>query len=196
MHCWRNVMAHKPWITAEFVTVCCSMSVVSKTVMSWFSHTYECRLCMDLPYSGKLSREKTFANFAFLWLYAKVFSAKFGVWRHLALQKWAIHKSFLRENRIFTNSRKFSPSKVFCYTVPEVNSTTMRDLHCLWAACSCLSWSAVAVRALTSAVFVPWVSFTPTLYSGNSPSRARQWTVHIARTKLHSVFMKYLNAFI
>ena len=113
MHCWRNVMAHKPWITAEFVTVCCSMSMVSKTVMSWFSHTYECRLCMDLPYSGKLSREKTFANFAFLWLYAKVFSAKFGVWRHLALQKWAIHKSFLRENRIFTNSRKFSPSKVY-----------------------------------------------------------------------------------
>ena len=22
MHCWFNVMAHKPWITAEFVTVC------------------------------------------------------------------------------------------------------------------------------------------------------------------------------
>ena len=29
MHCWRNVMAHKPWITAEFVTICCSMSVIS-----------------------------------------------------------------------------------------------------------------------------------------------------------------------
>ena len=87
----------------------------------------------------------------------------------------------------------FLPQK---FTVPEANSTTMRDLHCLWAACSCLSWSAVAVRALTSAVFVPWVSFTPTLFSGSSPSRARQWTVHIARTKLHSVFMKYLNAFI
>ena len=25
MHCWLNVMAHKPWITAEFVTVCCSV---------------------------------------------------------------------------------------------------------------------------------------------------------------------------
>ena len=31
----------------------------------------------DIPYSGKLS--KTFANFAVLWLYAKVFYAKFGV---------------------------------------------------------------------------------------------------------------------
>ena len=31
-----------------------------------------------LPYSGKLSREKTFVNFAVLWLFAKVFSAKFG----------------------------------------------------------------------------------------------------------------------
>ena len=36
-----------------------------------------------VPYSGKLSREKTFANFAALWLYAKVFSTKFGVWHPL-----------------------------------------------------------------------------------------------------------------
>ena len=31
-----------------------------------------------IPYSGKLSREKTFVNFAILWLFVKVFSAKFG----------------------------------------------------------------------------------------------------------------------
>ena len=24
LHCWFNVIEHKPWITAEFVTVCCS----------------------------------------------------------------------------------------------------------------------------------------------------------------------------
>jgi len=29
-------------------------------------------------YSGKLSREKTFMNFTVLWLFAKVFSTKFG----------------------------------------------------------------------------------------------------------------------
>ena len=33
------------------------------------------------------SREKTFANFAVLWLYTKVFSVKFGAWRPLAQQK-------------------------------------------------------------------------------------------------------------
>ena len=33
---------------------------------------------MVISYSGKLLREKTFANFAVLWLVAKVFSAKFG----------------------------------------------------------------------------------------------------------------------
>ena len=33
---------------------------------------------MLLPYSGILSREKTFVNFVVLWLFAKVFSAKFG----------------------------------------------------------------------------------------------------------------------
>ena len=52
-------------------------------------------------YSGKLSREKTFANFAVLWLFAKVFFAKFGGVAPLVLQKRAIHESFLRENRIF-----------------------------------------------------------------------------------------------
>ena len=60
----------------------------------------------QIPYSGKLSREITFANFTVLWLYAKVFSVKFGVWRPLALQKRAIRESFLCENRIFTNLRK------------------------------------------------------------------------------------------
>ena len=31
-----------------------------------------------VPYSGTLSREKTFADFAVLWLFAKILSAKFG----------------------------------------------------------------------------------------------------------------------
>ena len=113
MHCWFNVMAQKPWITAEFVTVCCSMSMVSNTLCShffgqwsycgythtltklhtevtrWISRAYECRLCMDSP---------------------------------------------------------------------EVNSTTVCDLYCLWAACNCLSWSAVAMRALTWVIFIPQAS--------------------------------------
>ena len=33
---------------------------------------------LKMPYSGKLSREKTFVNFEDLWLFAKVFSAIFG----------------------------------------------------------------------------------------------------------------------
>ena len=40
-------------------------------------------------------------NFVILWLYAKVFSAKFGAWCSLAQQKHAIRKSFLRKNHIF-----------------------------------------------------------------------------------------------
>ena len=48
----------------------------------------------SLSYSGKLSREKTLANLAVLWLFAKVFSAKYGGWCPLAQQKWAIHESF------------------------------------------------------------------------------------------------------
>ena len=70
-----------------------------------------------IPYSGKLSREKTFVNFSVLWLFAKVFSVKFGPWHSLAQHKQAICGSFLRENRFFTNLQKFSPLKVSCYTV-------------------------------------------------------------------------------
>ena len=76
-----------------------------------------------LLYSGKLSREKTFANFVVLWLYLKVFSAKFGAWCPLALQKRAIHEIFLRGNCIFTNSRKF-PS-IRYYNIHSTNSCTI-----------------------------------------------------------------------
>ena len=50
-------------------------------VCSWRWLTLQCRVCKlqyHIPYSGKLSREKTFANFVVLWLFAKVFSVKFG----------------------------------------------------------------------------------------------------------------------
>ena len=47
-----------------------------------------CTVCAHvIPHSRKLSREKTFANFAVLWLLAKVFSAKLGGVVPLALQK-------------------------------------------------------------------------------------------------------------
>ena len=74
IHCWLNVMAHKPWITEEFITVCCScrhehgkqyfvqeflrsMKLLRlhtrfkrhTEVMSWISRAYGCLLCMDLP---------------------------------------------------------------------------------------------------------------------------------------------------
>ena len=73
-----------------------------------------------IPYSEKLSREKTFANFAVLWLYAKVFSAKFGAWRPLARQKQAICESFSAKIVFFTNLQKFSPLKVYHHTITRV----------------------------------------------------------------------------
>ena len=68
-----------------------------------------------LPYSGFLSREKTFVNFAFLWRFAKVFSAKI----YFGLPQ--IRESFLRENLFSSNSQKFSPAKEIRYTVPKIN---------------------------------------------------------------------------
>ena len=70
---------------------------------------------VEVPYSGKLSREKTFADFAVLWLFAKVFSVKFG-----GMASFGAAKA--------NNPRKFSPwksyfhqsAKVFRYTVSMV----------------------------------------------------------------------------
>ena len=45
-----------------------------------------------------------------------------------------------------------------CMDLPEANSTTVRNLYCLWAACPCLSWSTVAMRALTWVIFIPQAS--------------------------------------
>ena len=61
-------------------------------------------------YSGKLSREKTFANFMVLWVSMKVFSAKFGVVWHSKNKQST--KIFSVKIVFFTNSQKFSPSKV------------------------------------------------------------------------------------
>ena len=51
------------------------------------------------------------------WLFAKVFSMKFGGMAPLALQKRPIHESFLHENSSFPQFTKFSKSKVFRYMV-------------------------------------------------------------------------------
>ena len=67
---------------------------------------------IHVPYSRKLSREKTFVV---LWLFANVVSTKFGAYHPLARQKQAICKSFLCKNRIF---HQFT--KVFCYMVYKV----------------------------------------------------------------------------
>ena len=50
-----------------------------------------------IPYSGKLSREKTFMNFVVLCLFTKVFSAKIDSHTHTNWWRQAIHESFLRE---------------------------------------------------------------------------------------------------
>ena len=62
-------------------------------------------------YSEKLSREKTFINFVVLWLFTKVFSAKFGGMASFGMAK----ASNLRKFSLIC--KRFSPSKVACYTV-------------------------------------------------------------------------------
>ena len=61
---------------------------------------------MNKAYSGKLLREKPFANFAVLWLSAKVFAAKVLGLGAFQCSKSEQSASFLRENRIFNQLAK------------------------------------------------------------------------------------------
>ena len=75
-----------------------------------YTHTmWETISCEGIPYSRKLLREKTFANFVVLWLYVKVFSMKFG----------GVASFVTAKIIFFTNSRKFFSSKVSRYVVKE-----------------------------------------------------------------------------
>ena len=82
------------------------MTIASNT---WLSHylveslnsvgTFQVLVHIVIPYGGKLLREKTFANFTVLWLFAKVSPQNFGgIWHAFAWQKGAIHESFLHKN--------------------------------------------------------------------------------------------------
>ena len=73
--------------------------------------------CNIVPYSRKLSREKAFANFKILWLFAKVFFVKF--WGMASFVSTSEQSAKFFPVKIFfsTNLRKFSPAKVSRYTV-------------------------------------------------------------------------------
>ena len=69
-------------------------------------------MCSNIPYSGKVSREKIFANFANYRQFAKIFSANvlFSVDKDRAIA--LIRENIIREMLYLAHSRKFSPTKI------------------------------------------------------------------------------------
>ena len=76
-----------------------------------------------VPYSGKLQKEKTFTNFELLWLFAKVFSTKFGDIASFGSTSEQSAKVF-SATLYSSNLQKFSPAKIFHYTVAQVATTS------------------------------------------------------------------------
>ena len=103
-----------------------------------------------LPYCGKLSREKTFTNFAVLCLFMDIFLQNLGVRCSLVRHKWVIRECFLHKIVFFTNSRKFSPSEVSrirylltFFLLPSMITAEVcivwkmaQDVEMLWKYCS------------------------------------------------------------
>ena len=95
-----------------------------------------------LPYSGKLSREKTFANFAVLWLFTKVFFTKFG-----GIASFGAAKA--------SNPRKFS-LKFSRYTVSDVMLAWILQIVVFYnceVGCHLLIYSGVSIKILEQAFF-------------------------------------------
>ena len=75
-----DILEAKPWSdvhleSAQNTPVDWNLCKVSSSEHKWLKNS---SLVHTILYSGKLSREKIFANFAVLWLLAKLFSLKFG----------------------------------------------------------------------------------------------------------------------
>ena len=73
----------------------------------------------SVPYSGKLSREKTFTNFEVLRLFVKFFSTKFGAVALFGSTSEQFVKVFSMKILFSTNSQKFFLVKVSRCTVLE-----------------------------------------------------------------------------
>ena len=82
-----------------------------------------------LMYSGKLSRGKTLAFFTISKPSVKVFSATFCSHTHIIIRTERSAKGFSAKFSFCTETRNFSPSKVFCYMVLSRNSNyfTQKD---------------------------------------------------------------------
>ena len=135
------------------VYVCYNMELVQNIwgnkSMLWYvsRHTYTCfsLFLAVVLYSGKLSREKTFVNFAVLWLFAKKRKKFWGcgiLWYSTSEQST---KVFSMKILCSTNSQKFSPFKNFQLYGMSVE----RSGGCLAPLTSFLSYSMVQRKMCT-----------------------------------------------
>ena len=88
-----------------------------------------CRLKYNIPYSGKLSTEKTFANLRFCGYLRKFSLQNLEVWHLWCCKSEQSVKVFFAKIIFFTNLRKFSPSKVSCYMVSFICAGMIHGLN-------------------------------------------------------------------
>ena len=97
----------------------------------WHHQIWDTHNSPDLLYSRKLSREKTSTNFTLLWLFVKVFSAKFGGVAPTGIAKVSncesfLHKSFLCEKLQFSPIHEsFLPQKFLTYGMSQLANIIM-----------------------------------------------------------------------
>ena len=141
------------------------MYLISNTVLLNYLH------CIYLPYSGKLSREKTFTNFAVLWLLAKVFfvnfwgMVSFGMAKVSNPRKFFLRKSYFHQFMKVLSLESFplygwgslAPHKCkntdclpSAYPQQRLSDAMLEVLHCVTS----LQWT--ATRLVSSGEAINW----------------------------------------
>ena len=131
IHVWGGAWEQTRFSISFFVLLDSTGRPVSK-LTAWVHACYTPTIInVATPYSRKLSREKTFANFTVLWLSAKVFSVKLGGVVSFGTASEQSAKVFSAKIVFFTNLWKFSPLKVSRYTVASLYDCTIHSyLRC------------------------------------------------------------------
>ena len=120
MYIYPSITWGVKWEIFVFKDVCKEACPKISVKSNHYRYTYS---YLYLPYSGNLSRVKTFVNFAVSGQFAKVLTEKIFIGYHgviingRVIVVFTICESFNRKNPTFSNLWKFSPAKDSRYTV-------------------------------------------------------------------------------
>ena len=152
-------------------------------------HIMSYKYHQHLPYSGKPSREKTFANFEVSGLSVKVFSMKIDGHTHSLLVASNNPRKFSPQISYFHQFAKvFSLESFPLYGIERIRETYMQDLH-LHCTCTCNITSSICSATWSTVLHIRCTDIQT--YTLDLQPRGRNWD-NLMRQRIHQELMSCL----